>query len=213
MLMNNYLDATILKPEAKRNEFLALCQDAMLFNFPAVCVPPFMIAICKEELKKSNVKVATVVGFPAGYQSIASKLFELKDAIHCGADEIDYVVHRGYLADNDYERIQEETAAWVDICKNSNVISKWIIESSELMQDQKLKLLEIANELKPNYVKTSTGVYGSAKVEDVKLFREVLIPEINIKAAGGISDREKAQEMINAGADRLGVSQYRKIMA
>lgn len=208
MVLNPYLDATILKPDARKEEFVKLCRDAMTYQFPAVCVPPFMIEICKDELKSSAVKVATVIGFPAGYQTIPSKLFELKDAINRGADEIDYVVHRGFLSENDFENIDEETLAWIDISKQNKVVSKWIIESSELTKEQIMRLLDIANRHKPEYVKTSTGVYGKAKLEDVKRFREKLSPEIKIKAAGGISTREIAEEMVKAGADRLGVSQY-----
>jgi len=118
------------------------------------------------------------------------------------------VVHRGYLANDDFENIEEETLAWIDFCKENKVLSKWIIESSELSQGQILRLLALANKLKPDYVKTSTGVYGKAKLEDVQLFRKELNPEIKIKAAGGISSRELAQSFIDAGADRLGVSQY-----
>ena len=206
--MNKYLDATILKPDASMEEYIALCSDARQFNFPAVCVPPFMVKDCKKRLLGSEVKVATVVGFPAGYQTIPSKLYELNDVIARGADEIDYVVHRGYLANDDFENIEEETLAWIDICKQKKVVSKWIIESSELSQGQILRLLALANKLKPDYVKTSTGVYGKAKLEDVQLFRKELNPEIKIKAAGGISSRELAQSFIDAGADRLGVSQY-----
>ena len=210
--MNQYLDATLLKPEARREDFVKLCQDAKTYHFPAVCVPPFMVEFCKKDLKSSAVNVATVIGFPAGYQTIPSKLYELKDAIRRGADEIDYVVHRGYLSDNDFENMEEETVAWIDICKQHKVVSKWIIESSELGREQILKLLNIANKFKPDYVKTSTGVYGKAKLEDVKLFRERLLPEIKIKAAGGISSREIAEEMVHAGADRLGVSQYMNLI-
>jgi deoxyribose-phosphate aldolase len=206
--MNKYLDATILKPEARKQEFLALCSDAIQYNFPAVCVPPFMVEECKKLLFGSDVKVATVVGFPAGYQAIPSKLYELNDAISRGADEVDYVIHRGYLANNDFENIEEETLAWIDICKQKGVTSKWIIESSELTQDQILRLLALANKFKPDYVKTSTGVYGKAKLDDVLLFRKELLPEIKIKAAGGVSTKELAQSFIDAGADRLGVSQY-----
>jgi deoxyribose-phosphate aldolase len=213
MQLSPYLDATKLKPDAKRQEFIELCQDSMTHNFPAICVPPFMIEFCKQELRSSPVKVATVIGFPAGYQTIPVKLFELKDAINRGADEIDYVVHRGYLSNNDFENIEEETLAWVDICKQSKVVSKWIIESSELTQDQILRLLALANQFKPDYVKTSTGVYGKAKLEDVQLFRKELIPEIKIKAAGGISSRDTAEKMIESGADRLGVSQYMNLVS
>jgi len=210
--MNQYIDATILKPDASIEEYRSLCQDAKNYNFPAVCIPPFMIESCKQALIGSQVKVATVVGFPSGYQRISVKLFELKDAIIQGAEELDYLVHRGFLANNDWENIEEETLAWVDICREKNVISKWIIESSELTQSQILRLLEIANKHKPDYVKTSTGVYGKAKVDDVKLFRENLILEIKIKAAGGISNREMAKSLVLAGADRLGVSQYSNLL-
>jgi deoxyribose-phosphate aldolase len=206
--MNKYLDATILKPEARKEEYLALCSDARQYNFPAVCVPPFMIEDCKKWLLSSKVKIASVVGFPAGYQTISSKLYELNDIIARGANEIDYVVHRGYLANDDFENIEEETLAWITICKQNGVTSKWIIESSELTHEQILRLLVLANKFKPDYVKTSTGVYGKAKLEDVQLLRKELHPGIKIKAAGGISTKEVAQSFIDAGADRLGVSQY-----
>jgi len=208
MNLSRYIDATILKPEAKEEAFFLLCENAIQYQFPAVCVPPFILEKCKKFLGKSSVKVATVIGFPAGYQTLETKMFELKDAVNLGADEIDYVVHRGYLAENDWDRIEMETNTWIDICKQNNVISKWIIESSALSFEQIKRLLEIANKFKPDYVKTSTGVYGKAELEDVKLFRQILSSDIKIKAAGGISTRAIAEDMVNAGADRLGVSQY-----
>lgn len=212
MNLNQYIDATILKPEAREEEFFILCENASQFDFPAVCVPPFIIEKCKKFLEKSSVKVATVIGFPTGYQTLETKIFELKDAINHGTDEIDYVVHRGYLAENNWDKIEMETNTWVDICKQNNVVSKWIIESSALSFEQIKRLLEIANKFKPDYVKTSTGVYGKAELEDVKLFRQVLSPTIKIKAAGGISTRAIAEDMVNAGADRLGVSQYLSLL-
>lgn len=212
MKMNNFLDATILKPEAKIEEYQQLCEDAIALGFPAVCIPPFMIEKVRKWLDGSSVRVATVIGFPTGYQTIPSKIYELRDAIDRGAKEIDYVVHRGYLANDDWENIEEETLAWIDICREKQVVSKWIIEASELSIYQKEKLLEIANKHLPNYVKTSTGVYGKAAIEDVRLFRKHLLPNIYIKAAGGISTREIAIDYIDAGANRLGVSQYRAIL-
>lgn len=206
--MNRYIDATILKPDARHEDYKALCKDARQYEFPAVCVPPYMVQDCAAWLHDSTVKTATVIGFPAGYQSIPTKMYELKDAIDRGAQEIDYVIHRGHLANNDFENIEEETLAWVDICRQSGVASKWIIESSELTRDQIVRLLELANKFQPDYVKTSTGVYGKARLEDVELFRKELHLSIKIKAAGGIASKDYAQSLIDAGADRLGVSQY-----
>lgn len=212
MKINAYIDATILKPEAKREAYQQLCTDAIAYQFPAVCVPPFMVKDCRMWLANSTVKTATVIGFPAGYQTIPAKINELREAISLGAEEIDYVVHRGYLANNDWENIEEETLAWTSICKEKGVVSKWIIESSALELPQIEKLLEIANALYPDYVKSSTGVYGKAVLEHIKLFRKKLNPSIKIKAAGGIADKDTAIEFIDAGADRIGISGYQNMI-
>lgn len=213
MKLNNYVDATILTPSATRNAYLQLCRDAIQYEFAAVCVPPFMIETCKQFSSNSDLKLASVIGFPAGYQTLDTKLFELQDAIRRGVNEIDYVIHRGYLADSNWERLEYETTTWINICKTAGVQSKWIIESSELDPNQLTRLIEMANSCKPDYVKTSTGVYGKATLKDIKLLRECLLPEIKIKAAGGISTKELAEEMIKAGADRLGVSQYHNLLS
>ncbi len=210
--MHSYIDATILNPGAKLEEFVTLCNDAIRYEFPAICVPPFMVDTSRELLNGSKVKVASVVGFPAGYQTIASKINELRELIVQGVQEIDYVIHRGYLANCDWENIEEETLAWISICQEKNVISKWIIEASEISDFQMDKLIEIANRLKPDYVKTSTGVYGKAVLDHVIYLRKNLIPDIKIKAAGGISTKEIAEQFIHARADRIGVSQYLQLV-
>lgn len=211
--MNAYIDATILNPNASKRDFEKLCADAIRYQFPAVCVPPYKVEGCRTLLSSSDVKVATVIGFPAGYQTIPTKIYELRDAIERGAQEIDYVIHRGYLADRDYDNIEEETLAWVTICREHGVLSKWIIEASEQDEETLTRLIGIANRIQPDYVKTSTGVYGKANRNQVQYLRERLLRTIKIKAAGGISDRQTAQDFITVGADRLGVSQYLSLVS
>lgn len=213
IVLSDRIDATILNPKATKAEFKQLCEDATRYQFPAVCVPPFMISFCRHALDKSETKVATVVGFPAGYQLISSKISELHDAISAGAEEIDYVIHRGYLAEKDWENIQEETLAWIDICRQNKVTTKWIIECSEVDHVSLDQLIKIANGVRPDYIKTSTGVYGQAILEQVVQIRKQLNPTIKIKAAGGINTLELANKFVQAGADRIGVSQYRGMVS
>lgn len=210
--LNNYIDATILDPKADSFAYSKLCNDAIAYNITAVCVPPFMVDTCRKILNTSNVKVATVVGFPSGYQTIPSKLYELKELIDRGAQEIDYVIHRGYLSDNDFENVEEETLSWISLCKDCGVISKWIIEASELSKEQFDRILQIANKFNPDFVKTSTGVFGKASLEIMKYMREHLDSKIKIKAAGGIVGRDIAIQYIEVGADRLGVSNYQSML-
>jgi len=207
MNLQSYIDATILRPDAKLSEFETLCQDANQYKFKAICVPPSMISFCKSKLSTS-INLATVAGFPNGYQVLSTKLTEVNDLIQLGADEIDFVINRSLIANHQYDEIMEETKAWVSLCHNKNVCSKWIIEASTLNDEEIKNLCEIANEVKPSFVKTSTGVHGKATLENVKWMRKLLISSIQIKAAGGISDRKTATEFIEAGATRLGVSQY-----
>lgn len=210
--LNTYIDATLLKPEARPEDYKKLCQDAIFHQFAAVCVPPFMVVECREMLRDSAVKLATVVGFPAGYQTLDIKIAELIGLIEMGAEEIDYVIHRGYLAQRDFAKIEEETEKWIDICKQENIVSKWIIECSSLNSGDIDILIDLANAIKPDFVKTSTGVYGKANKEQVAYLRKNLSLEIKIKAAGGISDRATALGFIQAGALRLGVSDYSSVV-
>ena len=212
MKISSYIDATILNPSAGFASFDRLFSDAIQFEFPAVCVPPFMVQKAKQALNGSATKVATVVGFPTGYQTISTKILELRELIDLGANELDYVIHRGFLAANDFEQIEEELLAFVSICKDHLRVSKWIIEASELTDFQFEKCIEIANKISPDYVKTSTGVYGKADLGQVSKMRTTLNPNIKIKAAGGIGDLETAMKFIEAGSDRIGVSSYLKLV-
>ena len=204
----SFIDATILNPSAGFESFELLFSDAIRFEFPAVCVPPFMVQKAKQALNGSATKVATVVGFPTGYQTISTKILELRELIDLGAEELDYVIHRGFLAANDFEQIEEELLAVVCISKDHLRVSKWIIEASELTSFQFEKCIEIANKISPDYVKTSTGVYGKADLGQVSKLRSSLNPNIKIKAAGGIGDLETALKFIEVGSDRIGVSSY-----
>lgn len=208
----SYIDATILNPKSTTEDYKKLALDAIHFSFPAICVAPYQIVYCKNIIKSSGTKLATVVGFPAGYQTIADKINELRNLIQLGADELDYVIHRGLLADKKFEEIEEELFVANNLCKESERELKWIIEASEIEEVDLLSLLHIANRIKPKYVKTSTGVYGKADLDQVALMRKMLLPEIHIKAAGGISDKATSKSFIEAGASRLGISNYKALV-
>lgn len=211
MMIAPYIDATILKPDAVYSEYKTLCTDAENLGFAAVCVPPSMIAYCKNYISPQT-KLATVAGFPNGYQLLSTKISEVNDLISAGADEIDFVINRSFLCNQEYDKIREETKSWIELCHEKDICSKWIIESSVLTNDKIHRLCDIANELKPSFVKTSTGVHGKAILENVQFLRTHLEMTIQIKAAGGISDKKTALQFIEAGATRLGVSQYLSIL-
>lgn len=212
MNLYQYIDATILNPSAQLEEYESLCCDAIKYQVVAICVPPSLVQFCYRHLVDYNVKIASVVGFPNGYNLLNTKLNEIEDLIESGAEEIDFVINRSLLADRNYIALLEETQTIVDHCRRQNITTKWIIESSILQDDVLIELCKIANQVHPDFVKTSTGVHGKATLENVKFLRKNLCNEIQIKASGGISTREEAMAFINAGATRLGTSNYEKII-
>jgi deoxyribose-phosphate aldolase len=212
MELNQYIDATILNPSAKIEEYEALCCDAIKYNVAAICIPPSMVGFCHRHLLDYGVKIASVVGFPNGYSLLNTKLNEIEDLIEVGAVEIDFVINRSFLADRNYTDILAETKMIVDHCRLKTVVSKWIIEASILQEDELKKICSIANDVKPDFVKTSTGVHGKARLEDVLFLRKNLYDSIHIKASGGISTREQAIAFVEAGATRLGTSHYELIL-
>ena len=200
------IDHTILKPEATKSEIEQLCKEAMEYKFAAVCVNPYYVSYCKEVLKDSNVKVATVIGFPLGANTKELKAFEALDAVNNGADEIDMVINIGALKDKDYEVVKNDIKLVVDIAKDKAIV-KVIIETSLLTDEEKVKACEIAMEAGADFVKTSTGFStGGANVEDVKLMKSVVGDKLEVKASGGVRDLDAANKMILAGATRLGTS-------
>ena len=203
----NMVDHTNLKAFADDAAFTKLCDEARKYNFKMVAINPAQTVRCKEKLKDSLVHVGAAIGFPLGQTTLECKIFETKDAIKKGADEIDYVINVAELKNKNYDYIKKEMEEIVKICKEAGKISKVIFENCYLTDDEKVKVAEIAKEVKPDFIKRSTG-FGTvgATVEYVKLIKSVVGDEVKVKAAGGIRDLKTALAMIEAGAERLGTS-------
>ena len=203
----NMIDHTNLKAFADDAAFEKLCDEAKKYNFKMVAINPAQTVRCKKKLEGSPVHVGAAIGFPLGQTTLECKIFETKDAIEKGADEIDYVINVAELKNKNYDYIKKEMEEIVKICREAGKTSKVIFENCYLTDDEKRKVAEIAKEVKPDFIKTSTGVgTGGATVEDVKLMKSVVGDEVKVKAAGGIRDLKTALAMIEAGAERLGTS-------
>ncbi|WP_373471210.1 deoxyribose-phosphate aldolase [Carnobacterium alterfunditum] len=203
----NMVDHTLLKADAKKAAFEKVCQEADDYGFKMVAINSAPVAFCKELLKESPVHVGAAIGFPLGQTTIATKVFEATDAIKNGADEIDYVINIGELKNGNLAYIEQEMTGIVSVCQANNILSKVILENCYLTDEEKIAVCEIAKRVKPNFVKTSTGFgTGGATVDDVKLMKETVGPDVKVKAAGGIRDFATAKSMVEAGAERLGTS-------
>lgn len=203
----NMIDHTNLKAFADNAAFEKLCDEAKKYNFKMVAINPAQTVRCKKKLEGSPVHVGAAIGFPLGQTTLECKIFETKDAIEKGADEIDYVINVAELKNKNYDYIKKEMEEIVKICREAGKTSKVIFENCYLTDDEKRKVAEIAKEVKPDFIKTSTGFGTSgATVEDVKLMKSVVGDEVKVKAAGGIRDLKTALAMIEAGAERLGTS-------
>ncbi|MBN2544034.1 deoxyribose-phosphate aldolase [bacterium] len=200
------IDHTLLKPEASKEEILKVCEEALEFGFASVCVNPFWVRLCAEHLRGSEVKVCSVVGFPLGATQSSVKRFETEQVIKDGANEIDMVINIGALKSNDLEYVRDDIAGIVDVCQ-PNLTLKVIIETALLSDEEKIKACVAAKVAGADFVKTSTGFSkGGATVEDVALMKRVVGSEMGVKASGGIRDYEKALEMVQSGASRIGAS-------
>ena len=208
MKLNEYVEHTLLKQDAKKEEIIKLAQEAKEHKFKGVCVNSCNITIVKEILKDTDVKIVSVVGFPLGDCTTASKAFETKEAIKLGADEIDMVINTGRLKDNDFEYVIADIKAVKEACGEK--ILKVIIETDLLNKEEITKACKLSIEAGADFVKTSTGFVKNgvgAKIEDVKLMHELVAAKgLRVKASGGIRDKETAIKMIEAGATRLGTS-------
>lgn len=203
----NMIDHTNLKAFADDAAFEKLCDEAKKYNFKMVAINPAQTVRCKKKLEGSPVHVGAAIGFPLGQTTLECKIFETKDAIEKGADEIDYVINVAELKNKNYDYIKKEMEEIVKICREAGKTSKVIFENCYLTDDEKRKVAEIAKEVKPDFIKTSTGFgTGGATVEDVKLMKSVVGDEVKVKAAGGIRDLKTALAMIEVGAERLGTS-------
>ena len=205
MEIGKYVDHTNLKMDATSKDIAKLCREAMEYNFETVCVHPCYIALAKELLEGSNVGVTTVIGFPLGMNTPKTKAYEAIDAIEEGADEIDMVINVGALKDKDYDYVKKEIEEIRDSIDGK--VLKVIIETSLLTKDEIIKMTEICNETYVNYIKTNTG-FGTRGVtlEDVKTINEHKNELLEIKASGGIKNYEQMNELIEAGASRIGTS-------
>ena len=205
MKLSKYIDHTLLKPEATEEQIKKLCEEAIQYDFASVCVNPTHIALCHKLLKNSDVKVCTVIGFPLGANTTAVKVFEAKDAINNGADELDMVINVGAVKDNNYQLVKDDIKALREATKG--YVLKVIFETCLLTKEEIKKVAEICKELKVDYVKTSTGFSkGGATVEDVALMSSVVAPVCGVKASGGVRTYQDAKAMIDAGATRIGAS-------
>ena len=211
MKSSKYIDHTQLKPDATKEKIIALCNEAALYDFASVCVNPCWIELCREQLKDTDVKVCTVIGFPLGAMTTAAKVFETKDAIEKGAEEIDMVINVGRLKDGDDEYVTSEIAAIKEACGDH--VLKVIIEACLLSDEEKVRACKDSEKAGADFVKTSTGFStGGATLEDVKLMRASVSEKVKVKAAGGIRDKETFEKMIEAGAERIGTSSGAKLI-
>ena len=205
-------DHTCLYAYATEAHMKKLCDEARAYNFAMVAVNSAQVKLCKKFLKDTDVHVGAAIGFPLGQTTIASKVFETVDAIQNGADEIDYVINITELKDGNYDYIREEMRQIVAECRKANVISKVIFENCYLTQEEKEILCKIALEVKPDFIKTSTGFgTGGATLDDVKLMKSIVGDAVKVKAAGGVRDLETCMAMVEAGAERIGTSAAVKI--
>lgn len=200
-----FIDHTLLKPEATEGDIARLCDEALRCNFAAVCVNPVYVKKAAACLRGSNIRTCAVVGFPLGAATAAAKAFEAGEAVACGAGEIDMVIHIGALKGGAANRILEEISAVIGAACGRTV--KVILETGLLTDDEKVAGCRLAEKAGAHFVKTSTGFgSGGATAADIRLIRDTVGPGMGIKASGGVRTRERALEMIAAGATRIGTS-------
>lgn len=205
MKLNKYIDHTLLKADATQDKIETLCKEAKEYDFASVCVNTYWVPFCAKQLEGSDVKVCTVVGFPLGAMSSNAKAFETKDAIEHGASEIDMVLNIGEMKAGHYDVVREDVKAVVEAAKGHCV--KVILETCLLTKEEIVKACELCIEAGATFVKTSTGFSTrGATVEDVKLMKETVKDKCLVKAAGGVRCRADLDNMIEAGADRIGTS-------
>ncbi|MEH7120824.1 deoxyribose-phosphate aldolase [Neobacillus vireti] len=200
------IDHTLLKPDATKSQIETLCQEAKDHKFFSVCVNPVWVSTVKNLLTGSDVKICTVIGFPLGATTIETKAFETKNVIDLGADEVDMVINIGALKEGNYQLVEEDIRAVVEAA-NHRALTKVIIETSLLTDEEKKRACELAVKAGADFVKTSTGFSGGgATAEDISLMRQTVGPNIGVKASGGVRSVQDALKVIEAGATRIGAS-------
>ena len=205
-----YVDHTLLTQGATWKEIKQICDDALTYGTASVCIPPSYVKQAKDYVQDA-MAVCTVIGFPNGYMTTATKVFETEDALANGADEIDMVINIGWLKDKKYKEIEEEIRRIKEVCGKK--ILKVIIETCLLTEEEKVVMCDIVTKAGADYIKTSTGFStAGATFADVELFAKHVGPQVKIKAAGGISSLEDAKKFISLGASRLGTSRIIKLL-
>ena len=205
-----HVDHTLLTQTATWEEIKAICDDAVKYGTASACIPPSYVGQAKEYVG-DKLAICTVIGFPNGYMTTATKEFETKDAIANGADEIDMVINIGWLKDQKYDLLENEIRTLKAACGDK--ILKVIIETCLLTDDEKVKMCEIVTAAGADYIKTSTGFSkAGATFADIELFAKNIGPAVKMKAAGGISSMDDAEKFLELGADRLGTSRIIKIV-
>lgn len=206
-------DHTYLKADASFENMKKLCDEAKSIGTAMVAINSCQSKICKQLLEGTNIHVGAAISFPLGQTTLAVKLFETEDAIKNGADEIDYVVNLTELKNGNWDYIKEEMKQMTELCHRYHVLCKVIFENCYLTKEEIIHLSKIAREIKPDFIKTSTGFgTGGATVENVRLMKETVGNEVKVKAAGGIRSWETCKAMIEAGAERIGTSSSLKIL-
>lgn len=209
----SFFDHTNLHAYATKDDFQKLCDEAREYGFASVAINSWPVATCYGMLKGSSVLTGAAIGFPLGQMTIAAKVFEAQDAVNNGAQEFDYLLNVGKVKEHDYAYIKDEMTALVAVANKAGIVSKVIFETCYLTNDEIIHVAKIASEVKPGFVKTSTGFgTGGATVEHVKLMKEHAGEHVQVKASGGIRTLEDALAMIEAGATRLGSSAGIKII-
>jgi deoxyribose-phosphate aldolase len=207
MTLANFIEHTNLKPNATAEDIIALCNEAIENGFYGICVSPYYIQLAKKTIKKAPIKIISVIGFPFGYNTVSSKVEEAKKAINSGADEVDMVVNLAAFKSGDMATVQNDIQAVVTACHLQNKLVKVIIETCFLNEEEIKLICKICADCEADFVKTSTG-YGveGATVDVVKIMRKCLPAKIKIKASGGIKTKSFAEDLIAAGANRIGTS-------
>jgi len=206
------IDHTLLKPDATEQDIDQLIQEALHYEFASVCVHPYWVSHCYEQLKTSTIRVCTVIGFPLGVNCTETKVFEANEAIENGATEIDMVINIGALKDEDNALVEQDIAEIVKTAKDKAIV-KVIIETSLLTEEEKMRACQLAKQAQADFVKTSTGFSdGGATAKDVTFMRQVVGTSLGVKASGGIRTLADLQSMLDAGASRIGASSGVAIM-
>jgi deoxyribose-phosphate aldolase len=202
-----FIDHTVLKPDCTAADIRKVCEEAIEHRFAAVCIPPFFVKEAAQLLDGKGTKIATVVGFPMGYSAVPAKIEEIKRALDEGVTEIDAVVNIAAVKNGNWNFVRNEVESLTTACHMRGKIIKIIFETGLLTDEEIRKLCDICTEIKVDFVKTSTGFLGpGATVEVIKSLRKRLPKSIKIKASGGIRERKFAEELVQAGADRIGAS-------